>query len=64
MPNPLRKLLAIVMILALPSIVAAGEPQFTRVFGPEVPTGPYKHPACLTELANGDLLPRLLRGIG
>ena len=26
-----------------------------RVFGPEVPTGPYKHPACMTELNNGDL---------
>jgi predicted neuraminidase len=26
-----------------------------RVFGPEVPTGRYKHPASLTELANGDL---------
>jgi predicted neuraminidase len=26
-----------------------------RVFGPEVQTGPYKHPACLTDLANGDL---------
>ncbi len=26
-----------------------------RVFGPEVPTGPYKHPACITELSNGDL---------
>jgi len=26
-----------------------------RVFGPETPTGPYKHPACLTELDNGDL---------
>jgi predicted neuraminidase len=26
-----------------------------RVFGPEVQTGPYKHPACLTELSNGDL---------
>ncbi|MBI5084742.1 MAG: exo-alpha-sialidase, partial [Acidobacteria bacterium] len=26
-----------------------------RVFGPEVPTGPYKHPASFTELANGDL---------
>ncbi|MDR3633891.1 MAG: exo-alpha-sialidase [Isosphaeraceae bacterium] len=26
-----------------------------RVFGPEVPTGPYKHPACMTELASGDL---------
>jgi predicted neuraminidase len=26
-----------------------------RVFGPEVKTGPYKHPASITELANGDL---------
>lgn len=26
-----------------------------RVFGPEVPTGRYKHPASLTELQNGDL---------
>jgi predicted neuraminidase len=26
-----------------------------RVFGPEVATGPYKHPACLAELDNGDL---------
>jgi predicted neuraminidase len=27
----------------------------TRVFGPEVTTGRYKHPASMTELANGDL---------
>ena len=33
----------------------AGGLSIERVFGPEVPTGPYKHPACLTELANGDL---------
>ena len=26
-----------------------------RVFGPEIQTGPYKHPACLADLANGDL---------
>jgi predicted neuraminidase len=26
-----------------------------RVFGPEIATGPYKHPACATELSNGDL---------
>ena len=26
-----------------------------RVFGPEVPTGPYKHPARIEELKNGDL---------
>lgn len=26
-----------------------------RIFGPEVETGPYKHPACMEELENGDL---------
>lgn len=26
-----------------------------RIFGPETPTGPYKHPASITELASGDL---------
>lgn len=30
-------------------------PRVEQVFGPEVATGPYKHPACLTELDNGDL---------
>jgi predicted neuraminidase len=34
---------------------AAADLTIERVFGPEVPTGPYKHPACLTELDNGDL---------
>ncbi len=41
-------LLAGVGSLAAPDIVTE------RVFGPEIP-GPYKHPASLTELANGDL---------
>jgi predicted neuraminidase len=36
-------------------MVPAGELTISRVFGPEVPTGPYKHPACMTELKNGDL---------
>jgi predicted neuraminidase len=35
--------------------VSPAAPVITRVFGPETPTGPYKHPACLTELSNGDL---------
>ena len=26
-----------------------------RVFGPEAPTGPYKHPASIAQLSNGDL---------
>ena len=34
---------------------SAPAPVVTRVFGPETATGPYKHPACLTELSNGDL---------
>jgi len=37
------------------SAAESAELQVTRVFGPEVPTGPYKHPACMTELTNGDL---------
>jgi predicted neuraminidase len=41
------------IVLACPA--AAGELTIERVFGPEVPTGPYKHPACMTELDNGDL---------
>lgn len=34
---------------------AADDIRFERIFGPEVKTGPYKHPAALTELASGDL---------
>ncbi len=37
------------------ALLGAEPPKFTRIFGKEVPTGPYKHPACLTELDNGDL---------
>ena len=29
--------------------------EFTRVFGPEIPGGRYKHPASITQLTNGDL---------
>jgi predicted neuraminidase len=41
--------------LATGGMLPAGELTINRVFGPEVPTGPYKHPACMTELKNGDL---------
>jgi predicted neuraminidase len=37
------------------TIATAGELTIRRVFGPEIPTGPYKHPASMTELKNGDL---------
>ena len=49
----LRHALACVFLLA--STVSAGDLQVRRLFGPETPTGPYKHPACMAELDNGDL---------
>jgi len=46
----------IIWALALATAPAsAGGLEVLRVFGPEVPTGPYKHPACMTELKGGDL---------
>ncbi|MEW4570583.1 sialidase family protein [Tautonia sp. JC769] len=48
----------LVMIAAAPpqaDAPAEGSPTIRRVFGPEIETGPYKHPACMEELANGDL---------
>src|SRR5713101_5454136 len=38
-----------------PIQAGAGTLKIERVFGPEVKTGPYKHPASIAELANGDL---------
>jgi predicted neuraminidase len=43
------------MGIGLANAEAAGQLTVRRVFGPEVKTGPYKHPARLEELANGDL---------
>lgn len=51
----IRLLTSLVLAACLVSTAFAGELSTERVFGPEVPTGPYKHPACLTELDNGDL---------
>ena len=50
----------VLLSVALGTVTASGQatpadPVITRVFGPETATGPYKHPACLTELSNGDL---------
>ena len=33
----------------------ANQIRIEKVFGPETPTGPYKHPASIAELKNGDL---------
>ena len=41
--------------LAIMAPGQAGELRIERIFGPEIPTGPYKHPACMTELRKGDL---------
>jgi len=48
-------LLLAVLTLGAPAPAKAGQLHIERVFGPEIPTGPYKHPASITELANGDL---------
>ncbi len=52
-----RRVLVLLLAAGLSPAPAAaqGDLTVTRVFGPEVPTGPYKHPAALTELDNGDL---------
>ncbi len=50
--------LLVAMTLAVVSPTPPKETGFLkneRVFGPEIPTGPYKHPASITELDNGDL---------
>jgi predicted neuraminidase len=46
---------SLLSLLVTGTAVEAGELTITRVFGPEVATGPYKHPACVTELTSGDL---------
>lgn len=43
------------LLLTLMTSGWAGELRIERVFGPEVKTGPYKHPARIEALANGDL---------
>lgn len=42
------------LLLPAANLPAAGI-QTEKIFGPEVPTGPYKHPASIAELDNGDL---------
>ncbi|MEO8028806.1 MAG: sialidase family protein [Bryobacteraceae bacterium] len=46
--------LAVLLLLVISTTLAA-DFKTERVFGPEVPTGPYKHPASISEFANGDL---------
>ncbi len=51
----MRRHLALLLVLLFAAPLAAGEIVIHRVFGPEIATGPYKHPACMEELATGDL---------
>jgi predicted neuraminidase len=53
-PGLLFALALATVVVAAPAL-PAGKLEIRRVFGPEVPTGPYKHPASITELENGDL---------
>lgn len=50
---------SLVVVLMLAAIASAGTGsgscRIEHVFGPETPTGKYKHPASITELSNGDL---------
>ncbi len=47
---------AVLLAAAVLAGAAPGALKVQRVFGPETPTGKYKHPSSITELANGDLL--------
>jgi predicted neuraminidase len=54
--DPIGVLSSVLFLIASASHpLDAGELRIERVFGPEIATGEYKHPACMTELNNGDL---------
>ena len=50
----MRIVIVVLLCAALAPVGAAAEITINRVVGPEFP-GEYKHPATITELANGDL---------
>jgi predicted neuraminidase len=45
----------VALLLLAAALAVRAEIATHKVFGPETPTGPYKHPASITELDNGDL---------
>lgn len=54
--RPRRTALGVGITLAFATLASsAAGLRVERVFGPEIRTGPYKHPARVEELANGDL---------
>lgn len=52
---PLLRLGLLLLLSAATPALFAGELRIERLFGPEIKTGPYKHPARIEELKNGDL---------
>ncbi|APW62684.1 sialidase family protein [Paludisphaera borealis] len=50
----LAVLFALAVLVGFAPHAEAGDFRIERIFGPEVPTGRYKHPASMTELSNGD----------
>jgi predicted neuraminidase len=50
--------------VALAAVAQSGSMRVERVFGPEVATGAYKHPASIAQLANGDLYLTYYGGAG
>lgn len=56
--------IGLILILALSGLIQAANVRIERLFGPEIPTGDYKHPASITELANGDLYVVFFSGKG
>jgi hypothetical protein len=44
--------------------VRAADIRVEKIFGPETPTGKYKHPSSITELKNGDLYLAYYGGAG
>jgi predicted neuraminidase len=49
------KVLITPLVLCCSIVLNGGHFRTERVFGPEIQTGPYKHPASITALDNGDL---------
>jgi predicted neuraminidase len=51
----MRRALLLIVSAACGACASGGTLVTERVFGPETPTGRYKHPASITELSDGDL---------
>ncbi len=57
-------MVAVFLFLSGLTLAMGAEIEIHRVFGPEVDTGKYKHPSCITALSNGDLYLAYYGGAG